>query len=57
MTKEEMMKRYPQMNESVIDDIRAEIGPFMAELYELAREVDRQIEQQRLQQEVRRNDE
>ena len=52
MTKDEMMKRYPRVNESVIDDIRAEIGPFMDELYAIAREADRQIEQQRLQQEA-----
>jgi hypothetical protein len=39
---------YPQVPQSVMDDIRADIGPFMAELHEWAREADRQIEQQRL---------
>lgn len=44
------MKKYPHVEESVIDDIRAEIGPFMDELYAIAREMDRREALQRFQQ-------
>ncbi len=43
-----MKSEYPQVPQSIMADIRADIGPFMDELYAIAREIDRQNEQQRL---------
>ena len=43
MTKEEMMKRYPHVEESVIDDINRQIKPFFDDLLESIKRVRGEI--------------
>lgn len=43
MTKEEMMKRYPNVDEAVIDDINRQIKPFFDDLLESIKRVRGEI--------------